>query len=55
MTLGPATLLAIVAAALATVVYVVGRRLSLPDWLVMFLFGALLVLVLLAGPLIRLP
>lgn len=55
MTLGPATILAIVAAALATLVYVIGRRLALPDWLVMFLFGVALVLVMLAGPLIQLP
>ena len=55
MTLGPATVLAIVAAALATVVYVVGRRLALPEWLVMFLFGVCLVLVVLAGPIVRLP
>lgn len=55
MTIGPATLLAIIAAALATLIWWVAKRLAAPDWLCMFLFGLLLVLVMLAGPLVRLP
>lgn len=55
MTVGPATLLAAIAAVLATLVYWVARRLAAPDWLCMFLFGLCLVVVMLAGPLIKLP
>lgn len=55
MTIGPATLLGIIAAALATLVYWIARRLAAPDWLCMFLFGLLLVVVMLAGPLLKLP
>ena len=56
MTIGPATILAIIAALLATLLW------ALCNWkptfwptLGMFLFGAALVLVMLAGPLIKLP
>ena len=56
MTIGPATILAIIAALLATLLW------ALCNWkptfwpaLGMFLFGAALVLVILAGPLVRLP
>ena len=56
MTVGPATILAIIAALLATLLW------ALCNWkptfwptLGMFLFGAALVLVMLAGPLIKLP
>ena len=54
MTFGTATLTAAAAALLATLVWVLtaGR---LPDWARMFLFGLLLVVVVLAGPLVRLP
>lgn len=55
MTIGPATILAIIAAALATLLWWVCGRLALPAWLGMFLFGVALVLVMLAGPLIKLP
>lgn len=54
MTAGPATLLALVAAALATLVWWLVRN-RLPDWACMLLFGLILVLVVLAGPLVRLP
>jgi hypothetical protein len=56
MTIGPASLLAIVAALLATLAW------ALCNWrptfwpaFGMFLFGFFLVLVMLAGPLIKLP
>lgn len=55
MTVGSVTLLAIAASALATIVWWIARRLAAPEWLVMFLFGAVLALVILAGPLIKLP
>lgn len=55
MTAGPATLLAAIAAALATLVWWVAKRLGAPDWLGLFLLGFILVLVVLAGPLVRLP
>ena len=55
MSIGPATIMAIIAAALATLLWWVGQRIALPDWLCMFLFGVGLALVILAGPLIRLP
>ena len=55
MTFGPATLLAVIAAALATLAWWIAGRLSAPAWDCQFLFGLLLVLVLLAGPLVRLP
>ena len=55
MTIGPATVLALIAAGLATLVWWICGRLSAPAWLGMLLFGLLLVLVMLAGPLIKLP
>jgi len=56
MTAGPATGLAAIAALLATIVWwITAKRLALPDWFGMFLFGLCLVLVILAGPLVRLP
>jgi len=54
MTAGPATLLALVAAALATLIWWLLRG-RLPDWALQFVFGFILVLVILAGPLVRLP
>ena len=54
MTFGPATVLALVAALLATLVWWLVRG-RLPDWAALFLFGLILVLVILAGPLVRLP
>lgn len=55
MTIGPATLLGIIAAALATLLWWAAARLALPAWVGMFLFGLALVVVMLAGPLIKLP
>jgi hypothetical protein len=55
MTFGSASVNAIVAAALATLVYYVCDRLGANVYLKMFLFGFFLVLVMLAGPLIKLP
>lgn len=55
MSIGPATIMAIIAAALATLLWWLAARLSLPAWVGMFLFGVGLALVILAGPLIRLP
>ena len=55
MTIGPATLMAIIAAALATLLWWIGTRLALAAWLCMFLFGIGLAVVILAGPLIKLP
>jgi len=55
MTFGSATLTGIVAAALATLLWWLCARFGLPAWLGMFLFGVALVVVMLAGPLIRLP
>ena len=55
MTIGPATILAIIAAALATLLWWIAARLALPAWLGMFLFGIGLAVVMIAGPLIRLP
>lgn len=55
MTIGPATLLGIIAAALATLVWWIASRLAAPAWLCMFLFGLILVVVMLAGPLVKLP
>lgn len=53
MSLGPATLLALAAALLATAVWAFVKD----RWpiVAMFLFGVLLALVILAGPLVRLP
>ena len=55
MTAGPATGLAAIAALLATIVWWLAKRLGAPDWLALFLLGFILVLVILAGPLVRLP
>lgn len=55
MTIGPVTLFSIVAAALATLLWWIAVRLGAPAWLTMFLFGVGLALVILAGPLIKLP
>jgi hypothetical protein len=55
MTIGPATLMAIIAAALATLLWWIGKRLALAEWLCMLLFGIGLAVVILAGPLIKLP
>ena len=55
MSIGPATLMAIIAAVLATFLWWLAARLALPAWVGMFLFGVGLALVILAGPLIKLP
>ncbi len=55
VTIGPATVLAIIAAALGTLLWWVAARLALPAWVGMFLFGIGLAVVMIAGPLIRLP
>lgn len=55
MSIGPATIMAIIAAALATLLWWIATRLALPAWVGMFLFGIGLAVVILAGPLIRLP
>ena len=54
MTVGTLTVTAAIAAALATLVWWLVRG-RLPDWAALFLFGLILVLVVLAGPLVRLP
>lgn len=54
MTAGTLTLTAAAAALLATLVWWLVRN-RLPDWAALFLFGLVLVLVVLAGPLVRLP
>lgn len=55
MSVGPVTIFAIIAAALATLLWWIAVRLALPAWVGMFLFGIALALVILAGPLIKLP
>jgi hypothetical protein len=55
MTIGPATLLAIIAAALATLLWWIAVHFGLPQWLCMFLFGVGLAVVIIAGPLLNLP
>jgi predicted cobalt transporter CbtA len=55
MSIGSTTLLAIAAAALATLLWWIATRLNAAGWVCMFLFGVALALVVLAGPLIRLP
>jgi len=56
MTGGPATLLALAAAVLATFVWwLIKRPQPGGEVLAMFLFGTALALVVLAGPLVRLP
>ena len=51
MTIGPATIMAIIAAALATLLWWIAAKAALPAWVAMFLFGVALALVILAGPL----
>lgn len=55
MSVGPVTIFSIVAAALATLLWWAAGRLGAPAWVCMFLFGVALALVILAGPLIKLP
>lgn len=55
MTVGSATISALVATVLATLLWYIGKRLVLPDWVCMLLFGLGLAVVIIAGPLIRLP
>ncbi len=55
MTIGSATISAIIASALATLIWWIAARLNAPAWACMFLFGLFLALVIVAGPLIRLP
>lgn len=57
MTIGPATVLGIIAATLATLLWwlINGRPAGLVPALAMWVYGVVLVIVLLAGPLIRLP
>jgi len=55
MIFGALTLIAAAAALLATLVWLIAGRLGAPAWLCLFLFGAVLALVVLAGPLVRLP
>jgi len=55
MTVGATTILALMAAALAAFFWWLAKRLALPDWFGMFLLGLVLVLVILSGPLVRLP
>lgn len=40
MSIGPATIMAIIAAALATLLWWLAARLALPAWVGQFLFGA---------------
>lgn len=53
MTFGPASLLALAAAALATLLWWLARGRN--EVLAVFLFGLALALVVLAGPLVQLP
>ena len=55
MTIGPATIQALIIAALATLVWWAAGKLGAPAWLTMLLFGLVLVLGVLVGPLVRLP
>ncbi len=55
MSIGPATIMALIAVVLATLLWWIAGRLALPAWVGMFLFGLALALVIIAGPLIRLP
>lgn len=55
MTFGPATAQALIAAVLATLVWWVAKRLNAPEWLCLLLFGVVLALCILVGPLVRLP
>jgi len=55
MSIGPATIIALMAAVLATLGWYVTSRLTARGWLAMLVYGVLLVLVLTVGPLIKLP
>lgn len=55
MSIGPATIIALMAAVLATIGWYVTSRLTARAWLAMLVYGALLVLVLNIGPLVKLP
>ena len=55
MTVGSATLLALAAAVLATLAWWIAKRLAAPDWVAMLVYGLLLALVIIAGPLVKLP
>ena len=55
MTIGSASVSAAIAAVLATLVYYICKRLGANEYLTMFLYGFCLVLVVIAGPLIKLP
>lgn len=54
MTAGPATLLALAAAIFAALAWWLVKD-RLPDWAALLVFGLVLALVILAGPLVRLP
>ncbi len=55
VSVGSATISAIIASALATLIWWIAARLNAPAWACMFLFGLFLALVIVAGPLIKLP
>lgn len=55
MSIGSTTILALMAAALATLAWWIGKRLALAEWVCMLVFGLFLAIVILAGPLIKLP
>jgi len=55
MTVGSATLTALAAAVLATLLWWVCGRLNAPAWVGMLVYGITLIIVVLAGPLVRLP
>jgi ABC-type branched-subunit amino acid transport system permease subunit len=55
MSVGTSTFTALAAALLATLGWWVCKRLAAPEWVSMLVFGVLLVLVMLVGPLINLP
>lgn len=55
MSIGSSTFTALAAAILATLGWWVCGRLAAPAWVGMLVFGVLLVLVMLVGPLINLP
>lgn len=55
MTIGSATLTALTAALFATLLWWVCGKLGASGWVGMLVYGLVLVLVILAGPLVRLP
>jgi hypothetical protein len=55
MSIGSNTIIALMAALLATLGWYVAGKLTARGWVAMLVFGVLLVLVLLVGPLIKLP